>query len=136
MRLEPWTHDEIRMRFREAGDTVRRLPRVKGPAGYGSGWPEMVRKYSEAYGYNEARLRPAPPSPRAIDRMEEVFTWFGYLDGSIQEMRALWLADACGFGWSQAGRVMRVSPTSVQRYVFAGSKRIAAALNSINRNRT
>jgi hypothetical protein len=86
-RLEPWTRDEIVSRFREAGDTVKRLPRAKGPAMYGSGWPQIVQDARDAYGYTEARIALPAPSPRAIDRTYEVFSWFQHFDGDVDEAR-------------------------------------------------
>lgn len=132
-RLEPWTRDEIIHRFREAGDTVRRLPRAKGPAQYGSGWPPIVQDARDAYGYTEATIRLAAPSPRAIDRMGEVFGWFRFFNGDIEEMRAVWLVAGCGISFTGVGRILGISKTTVRSKAWAGVERVVAGLNNIHK---
>jgi hypothetical protein len=112
MRLEPWTREEVIGRFREAGDTVKRLPKPKGPASYGSGWPGVVQDARDAYGYTETRLRLAAPTPRAIDRMDEVFDWFRYFSDNPEEMRVVWLACGCGVSFAQCGRILGMTRIS------------------------
>lgn len=132
-RLEPWTEQEIALRLREAGDTVRRLPKPKGPAGYGSGWPEVVRDARDAYGYTPGSVRPAAPSPTAIDRMDEVFTWFRFLEGRPDECRAFWLAVGCGHSFPQTGRILGVSKTTVRARVWAAMRLVIEGLNAVNK---
>lgn len=124
-----WTREEIVKRFREAGDTVRRLPRAKGPDGYGSGWPPYVRDARDAYGYHAARLRLPAPTPGAIDRMHEVFGWFVHFDGREQEMRAVWACVGLGYSFSQAARVLGISRPTIRGRCWAGVERLVAALN-------
>lgn len=133
-RSEPWTQEEIVQRLREAGDTVRRLPKPRGPAGYGSGWPDVVRDAREAYGYTEGRLKPAPPTPRAIDRTEEVFTWFRFLDGQRDEMRALWIAAGCGVSFAHTARILGIHRKTCRMWVWASARRIVAGLNAPEKN--
>lgn len=128
-RTEPWTQDEVVRRLREAGDTVRRLPKPRGPIGFGSGWPDVVRDAREAYGYTEGRLRPAAPTPRAIDRMEEVFTWFQYLADHTDEMRAMWLAVGCGLSFAHTARMMGVHRKTIRLRVWASVQRVSEGLN-------
>lgn len=128
-RLEPWTRDEIVSRFREAGDTVKRLPRAKGPASYGSGWPQIVQDARDAYGYTEARIALPAPSPRAIDRTYEVFSWFRFFDGDVDEMRAVWLCAGYGLSFSSAARTMGVSRTTIRSRAWAGIERVVVGLN-------
>lgn len=134
MRFEQWTDNEIVCRIREAGDTVRRLPRPRGPAGYSSGWPDVVRDVRDAYGYTPSQIRPAAPTPRAIDRMDEVFTWFRFLEGRVDECRAMWLCVGCGMSFSQVGRVLGVSRTTIRTRVWGAVRLVSAGLNKINRN--
>ena len=128
-RTEPWTQDEVVSRLREAGETVRRLPKPRGPAGYGSGWPDVVRDCREAYGYTEGKLKPPPPTPRAIDRTDEVFTWFRFLEDQRDEMRALWIAAGCGVSFAQTARILGVNRKTVGVWVWAAAQRIAVGLN-------
>lgn len=131
-RLEPWTRDEIVSRFREAGDTVKRLPRAKGPASYGSGWPQIVQDARDAYGYTEARIALPAPSPRAIDRTYEVFSWFRFFDGDVDEMRAVWLCAGCGYSVANASRKIGVSRATIRSRARAGVYRIVAGLNRLS----
>lgn len=133
-RLEPWTREEVINRFREAGETVKRLPRAKGPAQFGSGWPAIVQDARDAYGYTEATIRLAAPSPRAIDRTAEVFSWFRLFDGNVEEMRAVWLAAGCGISFSSVGRILGISRTTVRSRVWAGLQRVVAGLNKTHNN--
>lgn len=125
-----WTRDEVISRFREAGDTVKRLPKAKGPAMYGSGWPAIVQDARDAYGYTEATLRLAAPSPRAIDRTAEVFTWFRFFDGDVEVMRIVWLCAGLGFSFSQIARVSGTSRTTVRAKAWAGVEMVLQGLNS------
>lgn len=129
MRTEPWTVDEVVNRLREAGDTVRRLPKPRGPAAYGSGWPDVVRDAREAYGYTEGRIRPAAPTPRSIDRLDEVFGWFTYLEDRRDEMRAMWAAVGCGMSFSQTARITGVTRKTIRVRVWAAVQRIVDGLN-------
>lgn len=129
-RLEPWTNDEVIHRFREAWDTVRRLPRAQGPAQYGSGWPSIVQDARDAYGYTEATIRLAAPSPRAIDRTAEVFTWFRYFDGDAETMRIVWLCAGCGLSFARIARERGVSRDTVRARAWAGIRMVVAGLNA------
>lgn len=130
MRTEPWTQAEVSARLREAGDTVRRLPKPRGPSGYGSGWPDVVRDAREAYGYTEGKIRPPAPTPRAIDRMDEVFTWFQYLANNPDETRAVWIAVGCGVSFAQTARILGVYRKTIRLRVWAGVQRIVDGLNN------
>lgn len=129
-RLEPWTRDEVVGRFREAGDTVRRLPRAKGPASYGSGWPPFVQDARDAYGYTEATLRLPAPSPRAIDRADEVFGWFRFFDGDVQIMQVVWLCCGMGVSFSKISRASGMSKNMVRAKAWAGVEMVMQGLNS------
>ena len=75
--------------------TMRRLPDKRVP-GYYSAWPPVVRAANEAYGYDPARLPRIAPSPGAITRMEETFTWLAWIGGD--DARIVWLR-AEGVPW-------------------------------------
>lgn len=129
VRREPWSREEVALRFREAGHTLRRLPSGYGPHGYGSGWPDVVQLARDAYGYTEARVRPPAPSPAAIDRMMEVFGWFRHFDGRDAEMRAVWACVACGRSFAASARYLGISRPTIRARVFTGIERVVDALN-------
>lgn len=129
MRLEPWTREEVIARIREAGDTVRRLPRAKGPAQYGSGWPQIVQDARDAYGYTEVVLRLPAPSPRSIDRTNEVFSWFRFFAGDVEVMRSVWLCAGYGMSFAHAARKLGTSKTIVRARAWSGIECVVAGLN-------
>lgn len=90
-----WTASLVEERMVEAADTLRRLPeeRVRG---FFSTWPPVIRDYWEAFGREDARLRRGPPSPVAIDRMDETLAWLSWLDPA--EAKIVWLR-ASGERW-------------------------------------
>jgi hypothetical protein len=132
-RLEPWTVDEVVNRFREAGDTVRRLPRANGPAQFGSGWPPIVRSYWEAYSSDsddQPTIRLSAPSPKSIDRAYEVFSWFKFFDGDVDSMRVVWLVCACRISMRSVARKQHRSRDTVRALTWAGVQRIVHGLNT------
>jgi hypothetical protein len=110
------TPSEVESRFEEAASTLRRLPDRRVP-GYFSTWPPIVRDAIEAYGYDPARAPRIAPSPQAISRMEETFTWLAWLDGD--DARIVWLR-AEGVRWKPICWRMGISrATAWRRWVAA-----------------
>ena len=102
----------VSARLHEACDTLRRLPAGQD-RGYRSAWPEMVVDCLEAAG-GETLLRLAAPTPRAIDRMHEVFGWFIHLQDRPHLAMAVWLTCGRGMGPSRAGGVLGVHRDTVR----------------------
>lgn len=82
-----WTVTLVEERLREAAETLRMLP-AERPRGLRSAMPAPIRSAQEAYGWQEARVRPAPPSAAAIDRLDEVLSWMAWLDE--EQIRVVW----------------------------------------------
>lgn len=82
------TPDDIAQRLDEAYHSLSRLPRVKVD-GFKGNWPAVIREFVEAYGYNEASVRPGPPSAKHITEMDETLRWLLWLN--VYEARLLWL---------------------------------------------
>jgi hypothetical protein len=82
-----WTHQKIIGRLEEAAGTLRRLPNDR-LQGLKSNWPETIPTWGD-YGSDEIRLRLGPPSPEAIDRMDETLEWLRWLDTEGRQM--VWL---------------------------------------------
>ncbi|NOT41289.1 MAG: hypothetical protein HOP13_12425 [Alphaproteobacteria bacterium] len=101
------TRDFVSARLREAWDTLRRLPNKDVPA-LRAAWPQAVQDVADAYGYTPATMRLARPSPQAIDRMLETFTWFRHLDGQPHLTRAVWLTPAAGMGIRRAAGALGI----------------------------
>lgn len=121
-----WTGAEVSVRLYEAVNTLQRLPMPRGgmPAVSRSGHPDVVRDAVEAYGYELARTRPAAPSPRAIERMEEALGWLLWVEG--RERIALFVTsfarwDEAKGEWRpislrKAGRLMDASHEAVRQW--------------------
>lgn len=92
---QAWTPKLVEERLAEAADTLRRLPAVK-VQGYICSWPTVVRTMHEAYGWHAARVCLGPPSPGAIDRMDETITWLAWLEPD--DAKIVWLR-ASGVRW-------------------------------------
>jgi hypothetical protein len=96
-----WTADLVRARLAEAADTLRRLPIPRGgfPSRLRASWPDVVQESFEiwiGYGRDNPRLRPAAPSPQAIQRLDETLTWLHVLDDD--ERKIIW-SRSSGFSW-------------------------------------
>jgi hypothetical protein len=72
--------DFVVYRLEEAGRTLLALPGTGcAPAGYGNGWPAVVREHIEAYGWETAQNRPATPNADCITRMDEALGWIVHI---------------------------------------------------------
>ena len=90
-----WTASEVEAWLAEAADTLRRLPERR-IGGYQQSWPDFPLDPRDAYGWTETRMRRIPPSPAAINRMENVLGWLRYLEPT--DRRIAWLK-ASGYRW-------------------------------------
>jgi hypothetical protein len=85
--MKKWTHEMVAERMEEAAETLKRLP-MDGPRDVRSAWPPIIRDFWEAYGWDKAVVRLGPPSPDAIQRMDECLKWLQFLD--VGQMRLVW----------------------------------------------
>ena len=97
--MAEWTLEEVAERFREAAETAHRLPPVR-VQGYFNVWPAIKREARELYTDDDRVLR-FPPSPEAIDRMEETMRWALWL---AEEQRHLVWMRAEEWEWKDIGR--------------------------------
>lgn len=123
--MTKYTPKMIEERFEEAAKTLRRLP-YKGPAGYKSSWPEIVRTAAESYGWQPARFPRITPSPEAISRMEETFDWLLWLEPD--DARIVWLR-AEGIRWRGITYRIGLSRSQAWRHWVAALILIANRLN-------
>lgn len=89
-----WTRQLVKRRFEEAIYTLKRLemPHLK-PKGYFNTWPEIKRTVLEILQGDKGELKLGPPSPRAIDRMDETFGWICWVDDR-EARHVIWLRAA------------------------------------------
>ena len=121
---ESWTVERVAERFEEAADTLHRLPDrdIRRRLTY---WPAVVRNIHEAYGWHDAEVRPAPPAPGAIDRMEETFGWLPWLEP--EEVKLVWLR-ACQVRWKPICHRFSVGRTTAWQRWTAALTKVAARL--------
>lgn len=97
--MAEWTLEQVAERFREAAETAHRLPPVR-VQGYFNTWPAIRRERWEAY-FDGERVLHIPPSPDAIDRMEETMRWVLWL--SEADRHLVWMrAEECE--WNDIAR--------------------------------
>lgn len=127
---------EVEARFEEAAATLRRLPDSRVP-GYFNTWPLIVRSVYETYGWEPARMPRIAPSPAAISRMEETFTWLSWLEPD--DARIVWLR-AEGVRWKQICWRLGITRTTAWRRWVAAlvtiSTRLSTPANRRKKSRT
>lgn len=116
------TPDEVFERLKEAAQTLRRVPTIKGPKGHGTHWPEWLRDAKLAYGYdssqaelNERAMR-IQASPEQIDKMDEALGWLQLIEKSKAQF--IW-ARANNQRWGRIATRMGVSVGTARKNVMA-----------------
>lgn len=104
--MTTWTRELVWAEYLSAFDTLRRLP---GQRRSSTAWPAIIRDFADAICAEETRAlegyqfpagwsRPAPPTPQAIDRMEQLWTWHSrYLATKEDQARIV-----LGIAWCKA----------------------------------
>ncbi len=119
-----WTLDMVAERFREAVETAHRLPPVK-VQGYFNTWPDIKREAQEIYTDPDRVLR-FPPTPEAIDRMEETMRWVLWL---MEEERHLVWMRAEEWAWKDIARRFACDRTTAWRRWQKALQTVAGRLN-------
>ncbi|MEI7709933.1 MAG: DUF6362 family protein [Rhodospirillales bacterium] len=130
--------DYVVYRLEEAGTTLLALP--------GTGWSTRLRSSSleivhtalEAYGWTEARIRPAVPSAEKITRMDEALAWIPlipldrYVLRRVVDARSLVhpLTDRHLYPWRRLGVALGADHKAVQRWHAQGIATIVRALQN------
>ncbi|MFA6019744.1 MAG: DUF6362 family protein [Rhodospirillales bacterium] len=86
------TVDDVRLRLDEARDVLRRLPQPReylAMKGGRAAWPAYPLDPSEAFGYDEASVRPAVPSARDLGRLDETLGWLLWIEDQFVAACAL-----------------------------------------------
>ncbi|MBF0178334.1 MAG: helix-turn-helix domain-containing protein [Magnetococcales bacterium] len=121
-----WTPKMVADQLEEAASTLYRLPEVR-PAGYGSGWPQVIHDAMDVSDWEEPPLvRPGPPTADAIARMDESLEWLRWL--GRDDVRLLWLR-AERRPWKEISRAMGTCRTTVWTRWKEALLQIAVRLN-------
>lgn len=140
MRPSPgeYTAEYVVASLEEAGRTLAALP-ITGarPVGYRSNMPDVVREFTEAYGYSVETLRPAAPSSRAISEMDEALSWISLIPKDkfvvrrVLQCRAMIhpLNGRHIFSWGKLAKHLHCDFRAAQRWHAEGIATIVTRLN-------
>ncbi len=105
--------NDLAKRYREAWLVARRVPYGIN-LGHASYWPEFNPNRWEVYNSEDVRIKPAPPSADAVDRMVECMRWLRWL--SEEERELIWLR-ASGMSWRLIAEELKLNrKTPVTRW--------------------
>ena len=130
--------DFVIYRLEEAGATLLALPASGFSTRLRSSSLEIVRTSLEAYGWNDARVRPAVPSAERIDRMDEAMGWIAlipldrYVLRRVVGARSLVhpITDRHLYPWRRLGRALGADHKAVQRWHAQGIAMIVDGLRA------
>jgi hypothetical protein len=135
-RIPGLTAEQIMQSLEEAGATLLALP----GQGYSTRMKTMrldvVHSALDAYGWQNAALRPPMPGAAAISQMDEVFGWLGLIPESKYMLRRILGARALVhpltlrhlFPWRRIGQMLGADHKSVQRWHGQGVELLLEAL--------
>jgi len=130
--------DFIIYRLEEAGATLLALPSTGYHTRLRTSCLEIVRTSLEAYGWHDARVRPAVPSADRIDRMDEAMGWISlipldrYVLRRVVGARSLVhpVTDRHLYPWRRLGRALGADHKAVQRWHAQGIAMIVSGLRA------
>jgi hypothetical protein len=130
--------DFVIYRLEEAGATLLALPSTGYSTRLRTSSLEIVRTALEAYGWSDARVRPAVPSAEKIDRMDEAMGWITqipvdrYVLRRVVGARSLVhpITDRHLYPWRRLGKALGADHKAVQRWHAQGISMIVDALRA------
>ena len=118
------TTNQVADQLKEAAITLQRLPEEKLQR-LKSNWPETIPVWGD-YGDEKTRVRMGPPTPDAIDRMDEALGWFHWLEPD--ESKLAW-AVANGINRKLIGSRFGIHRGTVWREWKAIMRKLTAIIN-------
>ena len=123
-------------RLEEAGSTLLALPDTGYSTRLRSSSLEIVRNAMEAYGWSEARIRPAVPSAEKITRMDEAMSWISFIPLDRYVLRRIVgarslvnpVTDRHLYPWRRLGKALGADHKAIQRWNAQGIAIIVSAL--------
>jgi len=111
-------------RLEEAGSTLLSLPNRGFTTHLRTGGLEFVRDAIEAYGWSDARIRPAIPGARNISAMDEAYGWLKFIPADRFVLRRIVgarslvhpITDRHLFPWNRIGKALGADHKAVQRW--------------------
>ena len=124
MAEKKWDCKMVAAQFEEAAETLKRLPDEK-LRGLRSNWPETIPT-REDYRCEQTRVPLGPPSPEAIDRLDETMGWLRWLEP--EQARLVW-SRAERIPWKLIMRQLGVCRETARQKWIAALVNIASCLN-------
>jgi len=133
-----WDAPGVVARLEEAGRTLLALPDRGYSPRLAQVRLDVIHDAMDAYGWTAARIRLPPPSPNAISRMDEAFSWLGFIPQSRFVLRSIVAARALVhpiserhlFSWRKLGERLRADHKAIQRWHAEGVRLILAGLSA------
>ena len=130
--------DFVIYRLEEAGATLLALPSSGYSTRLRTSSLEIVRTSLEAYGWHDARVRPAVPSAERIDRMDEALGWITIIPLDRHVLRRVVgarslvhpITDRHLYPWRRLGRALGADHKAVQRWHAQGIAMIVDGLHA------
>ena len=123
--VKKWDGKMVADRLEEATATLKRLPDEK-LCQMKSNWPETIPTWGD-YGDEKTRVRMGPPSPDAIDRMDETLSWLQWLEPD--QVRLVW-ARAEKIPWKLIMRQSGKARSTLSAWWMSALCQVAAILNA------
>ena len=135
---EAATAEFVITRLEEAGATLLALPNSGPSTRLVQSGLDWVRDAAEAYGYKQAKLRPAIPSANQITRMDQALSWISRIPGDRYVLRRVVGARSLVnpmtgrhlYAWRRLGTALGADHKAVQRWHAQGIGMIVAVLNA------
>jgi hypothetical protein len=124
MAKQKWDCKMVAARFEEAAGTLERLPDEKVRV-MKSNWPETLPTPGD-YRWENTKVRLGPPSPEAIDRLDETMGWLRWLEP--EQTRLVW-SRAEKIPWKLIMRKLGVCRETARQRWMAALVNIASCLN-------
>jgi hypothetical protein len=105
--MTEWTTELVEERLFDAADVLKRMPEQR-IQGYFNTWPAIFRSFDDLVGQQPQPMRRPLPSAKAIDEMETVLQWLGWLEPDVAKLawaraeRTPWKEICWRFGISRA----------------------------------
>lgn len=125
-------------RLEEAGRTLLALPDQGWSTRLRTSQLEVVRRPTDAYGWQPGRLRPAAPDSAMVDRMDEALGWLGLIPLERHVLRRIVGARALVspmterhlYSWRRLGELLGADHKAVQRWHKEAIALIVAGLQA------
>jgi len=133
-----WTCELVAMALQTGAETLRGM-KIAGlfPKEYGCGWPDVVRQYALAYGWDELTeaLRPAAPRPVDIDRMDTVLQWLLDAGLTLEQRRLVWAKASLDVSFADLGRHYGCTRQNAQKHYAKAMRNILCVAEKNIQNR-